>query len=495
MSTLKVISYDTSDQNKFVHDTDDILIDINGATFIKVPLSADGLYKATARIKANADQAKDNNISTFFIGTAFWDDINTKYDFSDTDSGNYMSLNNDSARDGITPLTPTSHFQIGQKGTLRIKVTFDYSGSPPALRYIFATGNTIVANGLGSLIELHHDVSGNMILGTRNEIGSGTINSNLGSFSPVAGTEYEFELDIDSSALNGKLFINGAILGSVSVVSVGANPTRDFFYFGTYYLSNFTSSIFIRDIEIFNSVQHSSDFTSEVPRVVNVYPLESGIGPTEFSTAEGFLDLSDDQSVSDGALVNYHMKIENTLYFISGGVLTTSDGSFAESSTVAEWVANKAVVDAFINTGARITMFPIPSSGEFGAGNFTLVSTSLTYDFFGIPDACIVCTLYGFVNDNCNDITSGTVRVFTTKPIHTQGVTSAFDDIVNIRLPDGFFEIELIIPNLPVVEGRTDDTYNIELKWTDAAGKKWQENKKIIIPNQATVLYDENIIQ
>jgi len=277
------------------------------------------------------------------------------------------------------------------------------------------------------------------------------------------------------------------VIQSLGVVNhTGANPP--------------TSTDSFDDDEIFITLNfvdgntQQSITNTEVNFTGQAYPEFSKITPSEFSVAEGFDSVAHSITQTQmGATAEYQMLIEGTFYYLVGSTVTpiVDDSS---TNTIDEWNDEAAAVTAFISSGARITMVPVLNPGN-GNGNPLLASTTLTYNFFAFPPTCLVCTLFGTVNDNCNDITEGTVRVFTTKPINTQSSVSAFDDTVDIRVPDGFFEIELIIPNLPEVEGREDDTYNIELKWTDEEGKSWQQNKKIIIPNQATVLYDENIIQ
>ncbi len=484
MSALQ-LNYNTNDQNVFAHNTSEILIDGAGATLIPRALISSELLVATGRITQDADIGA--SLPMYAVGNAVWDAVDG-YDSTDNTNGSYFSLNNDSGRDGVTPLSPTSHFNFGGTGTIRFKVRFPYSGNPTLNNYIFTTGDTTDNGGLGSLITLRHTVSGDLNLITRNDVGGGTVNSGIGSFVPVAGQEYEFELNCNGNTSVAELYIDGARHNWSISIAAQTSVSRDFFYLGNYYhVSSFPSEVSFRDLQIFNTIQHTADFTGEIPRVVNVYPFESRIVPTETVVAEGFLDLTHSATLEGTASIKYTLKIENTEYYLVGAILTVSNGTLAQSSTVAEWVAQKDAVSTFIAAGARIVFIPILASDELGIWKPTLVSTTNRYDFFALPTVCGECILYGFVKDNCSDITSGTVRVFVKKPFLTQGNLTAFDETINIELPNGFFEVPLIIPD-------NDDLYYILVKFVDAEGKNWTYSKQILIPNSVSALLS-NVVQ
>ena len=135
---------------------------------------------------------------------------------------------------------------------------------------------------------------------------------------------------------------------------------------------------------------------------------------------------------------------------------------------------------------------PILSSGVDGVVSPELVSTTTTYDFFAVPVSCDQCTLYGFVKDNCEDIVSGTVRVWVKKPFSAQGIQNAIEETVEIRESDdnspGYFEIPLVIPD----EGTL---YNYEIKFVDSDGKNWKRKGTLQIPNAATALFNTTIVK
>lgn len=489
MSTSKTITYNTPLQSVFVHNALEVLIGTD-AQLIARSLAADELFVATGRLTQAADLGA--SLPIFAVGTASHNTTDG-YDVDDSVNDSYFSLNDDSGRDGITPLTPTSHFDFGTKGTIRFKITPSYSGNPPGTRRIFATGDSLVNNGQGSMIVVQHQSAGQLRISTRDVAGANSINSNFATWTPVSGTEVEIEINYDSVAGTSEAFVDGVSFGTQPInTSIGP---RDLFYLGHDEddTNNAVSEYKFKDIQIFNTIQHTANFASEVPRIVNLYPLESLIEPQDFSTSEGFLGFANSETLNGTSAIQYVMKINNSYYYLVAGVLTVSDQTLAQSSIVSDWtsVAGLAAVTAFISAGANITMIPILSSGPLGIYTPELVSDTLTYDFFAIPATCTDCVLYGFVNDNCGPITSGTVRVRTTKPILTQGHLQAFDETVNINPATGFFDIDLVIPNIPTDRG---DTYLLEAKWLDEDGKSWSYTKKISIPNQASALLRDVVV-
>ena len=477
MGTIKQITYETNNQAVFVHDSTEILIDVNGAAFKLLTLQNNELFVATRRLGTPADRAigsltgtaSNGATSTTFGGEEY-------YDVSGQVVGRTWRFDGASAN-------------FGDTGTIRFKIVPQYSGTPSANRFMFLIAGSSGAND----ISFFHKSDGTISARFNDSSGSLVADVTFGGavYNPTSGQEEEVELNIDTSVSNSiGLFFDGVPFGSLGNVSTSRGPVTDI-YMGS---PIGTSDYLIRDFQIFDTVQHTSDFTGEIPRVVALYPSLSKIIPAEDSEAEGFDSVF--QSISqleNGSGVGYQMKIGNDFYYLVGPILTliVNDTS---TTTPADWTSNASVVTSFISSGIAITMVPVLNSGPDQIGNLLLASTTLEYDFFAILGDCDVCLLFGFVNDNCNDIASGTVRVFTSKPINTQGTITAFDDTVSIRLLDGFFEIDLIIPNLPLVSGRQDDFYRFEAKWIDDDGKSWSVSKKILIPNQATVLYDEDII-
>lgn len=506
MSTVKIIKY--QDSGAFTYDPNKAIIDLNGARLTEKVLGANDLLLATGRLTQEADLGA--SLPIYPVGTAVWSEAKG-YDTDATGNGNYFSLNDDSGRDGLTPLTPTSHFDFGTVGAIRCKITVPYTGMPSSTSHLISTGDTLASAGLGSLISIQHLTDGRLYIRSYNALGTLSTNSPLGIWSPVAGQAYELEFNYNGTgatldgmpAYIGSIFIDGIMIGSAAVRS--GTIARDYFYLGTYYNPvAFSSEASFQDVEIFNKIQHSANFASEIPRIVGIYPEEALIVPIETSLAEGFISLSETVDLPNDTLVKYLLRVESNNYWIDGlGDLVVSDGTLLESTSAAEWSlpASVALVDAFIVAGARITLLPILSSGSLGLTTPDLDANTLTYNFFAVPIACIECTLYGWVKDNCHGIIDGTVRVYTKKPILTQGNLVAIDQTVALTAPNGFFEMDIVRPNLVTAAtsissstaSATTDLLKLEANWVDEDGKAWSIKKNILIPDEASVILTKAI--
>lgn len=404
MSILKTIIYNTADQNVFGHDSNEVLIDSNGATLKKLGLLPDEMLMANGKMQADADRAIDGNVAIFLNGDASWDEANQRYDLSNSATLNNISLNDDSGRDGINPLTPTSHFNFQDTGCIRFKAELPYTGFPSGDKYIFSTGNSIINNGLGSRFDLlHSHTTGNISVIAFSSVGTGQAVKVFGAWAPVAGTKYEFELNINGAT--AEFYINGVLFGNVTGLHTGLS--RDYFNFGTDYTRTLRSEIYLSDIQIFDEIQHTSDFSSEIPRIVNIYPLESKITPVEITEVKGIEQLSHSVTLTGDSGIKYTAKINGVEYYLVAGVITESDGTYSQSSSVSEWVAAQEALTDFVSSGAELIMLPILSSGAFGIYNPLLISTTLAYIFFNIPESLNKCLVHFEIYDPSGDPIEG----------------------------------------------------------------------------------------
>jgi hypothetical protein len=91
----------------------------------------------------------------------------------------------------------------------------------------------------------------------------------LGFWSPTAGQEYEFEINWDFTTGFMKFFIDGVLFGSTTSVATMNEYTS--FIVGNRILNDYNSDAKIDDLQIFNAVQHTADYTPQTPPQT-IYP-------------------------------------------------------------------------------------------------------------------------------------------------------------------------------------------------------------------------------
>lgn len=586
MTTKKIITYDSSDQDKFIHDPLEIDIQLDGAEFklVDEQVTENQTYVTDEGITYNPLYAefiggnikkKDQTLPTSMLGANFnsiteinWAKSSFTQIFTGAVVADAFGLNFLGGGNKNTIITSVSIGNAGEKGTIEFDYKPGYSLVPSGSYNIFSIRDPLGTNK--DLIQCSHAATGDTIrFSVFNSAGSAVVSSFAFGASQnfTLGQVYKFALIWDWSGTNRvmRLYRNGALWYSHTTGTMVRGNAATQLYLGagvTYantdcqiakcrisnavmYISPYTPNYVIpakiyaastvidplitydgpgiiktvdsaintgTNVPIVsttfddNSIQNQFDFdesndqqivsNTETIYTGDFYPEYSLIEPTEYSDAQGFENLEESLTVEGDATVNYICKIGYLYFYLSGGILITSDKTFSQSNTVNEWLAATAIVDALINIGVRLTFLPIPSSGTERKNNFKLVSTTLSYDFFPVPSGCSQCTLYGFLRDNCNPVKTARVTISTPKPIYTQGTVQAFEEDAEIELSNGSFEIPLVIPNLPVVENRTDDYYLLNATWTDMDDKEWSlVNVKIIIPNEPKALFNEDVIK
>lgn len=214
-------------------------------------------------------------------------------------------------------------------GTVRFKVITAYSGHADTNTAFF----TISGGGALSKITLYHESkNSNMRLLITKTSGSTQSNVTFANWAPVDGVEYEFELRIDLLTGSSELYIDGVSQGTAAT-ALSRLDTVDFFIGDP----NYNQMHYIRDFQVFNTVQHTSEFPDEIPRVIKNYQ-GSKIECPQFSYSDvGNIQAITNFTTTETSTPKY---IINDLYYNSGWV--SSNGSYAQANSKAEVLANIA---------------------------------------------------------------------------------------------------------------------------------------------------------
>lgn len=181
-----------------------------------------------------------------------------------------------------------------------------------------------------------------------------------------------------------------------------------------------------------------------------------------------------------GTDIRYIRAVNTVKQWYSGGLWISSDGSYAQSNTLAEVLAN--VNDQTVTNGTSFKLIPILYTTD-KVQTPTITSYVLDYDFYFTGCTPITCIVYGCIKDNSGVGVAGAKVRFNSddyryvSALITREVVATTDSI-------GRFDI-------PIVETvSTSTTVTITVEYKESGKNKKLIFEGITIPNQASVDLD-----
>ena len=235
---------------------------------------------------------------------------------------------------------PASTSLFTTVGAMRIRYTPTYSGSPSTDQYIFSIGN---GTNFTSSTYMRHANTGVVWLQVRDQLNNTICNADFGNipWAPVSGTEYEIEINFDLVTGATRLFINGTQHGFTDTTTgtrtlsggtfykiIGLNP----------YFSGPTNVLFkARDFVVFNTVQHTANYTAGTYVVDNNY-WSSNVDLPAFADT-GAISLAG-TAFSGTATSNTRFIVDGKYW--NGSAWVASNNTYAQSSSIADINTNIA---------------------------------------------------------------------------------------------------------------------------------------------------------
>lgn len=265
-------------------------------------------------------------------------------------SGNKLVMTGASARKYVD-YAGALNADSGQVGAVRFKVTPNYSGGPATdTQFFFSMSQS--AGSANNLMAVHHDaVSGNLrIAMVRNNGVSETVS--LGAWSPVSGTEYEFELNWNVTGGGSpaqRLFIDGVQFGSTATKAFTRTDTgilrlgnSSQFVSGS---TSFEADFSLDDVQVFDSVQHTANYTpGAIPSLYAETPVElpqfSHSGP-----ADSVIKAFDALATTEAGSPRYTVTVDSgTEYYWTGAAWAASSATYATASSASDVNTNIATI-------------------------------------------------------------------------------------------------------------------------------------------------------
>ena len=227
-----------------------------------------------------------------------------------------------------------------QKGCIRIVIRPIYS-EDPATSQQYPVSICKADNDTKNLITFFHDLNGQMVIGIYDKDGVAIMFVSLGTWVPSGSSIYEFELNYDITFGATRLFINGQQIGATQTQTGTRDANINLLRIGSNYAKNATSKFRVIDVLIFDSVQHTTNYTPDWTNIFETIYLGSKIEcPQKSYSGPGQVQKYTNFETTVTGAPRF---VRNDLYH-NGAEWVTSDGSYAQASTTAEIAAN---IDTF----------------------------------------------------------------------------------------------------------------------------------------------------
>ncbi len=289
-----------------------------------------------------------------------------------------------------------------QTGTIRFNFTPTYTGNPSQPQSLFS----IAGSGNVNLIYGTHYVNGDLLFLIYDDTGTIINFMQEPGFSPVAGTTYELEFDFDITGGASRIFANGVQIGSTATGTGTRSTAVTNLYAGYSPQYSPTNNFSISDFILYITVQHTSNFTGEIPRTYAQTPLTAmgAISVSAFqlttSPTSGYVLTSDafgngTWQAASGSITPAQ-PIASTNIDWSTGDMFTQTLSGSTTFTFSGQVSGQVIVVRLTNTSTYTVTWP--GSIAWPGGTPPIMTTGAHTDVYTfIYDGT---TIYGSVVQN-----------------------------------------------------------------------------------------------
>ena len=307
-----------------------------------------------------------------------------------------------------------------QKEQLDLEITPQWTGNPPSNYYLVSCDDA----GGNNEISLVVATNGNL------QIKGDFASAEFGAMGAVSGTKMELELNYDVPNNIARLFKNGTQLGPDIVLS-GTRSAQDSIRVGTLDAGVTPMNALFDDIVFYDEMQHITDYTpnptwSDVP--FTVYSKDNPSISTILDPVIYLDSLSNflaDLSASGSDSVRFVLLISDVRKYWTGSAWETANGTFSQTNTASEILANVASLDLSGNGYFNVEAF-LHSNDGFTTPSLT--STTIEYEPGLSPVIPTLVDINGFYFRGHAGDSSRTIKYRPyQKGFRNEGITYIYD--------------------------------------------------------------------
>lgn len=371
-----------------------------------------------------------------------------------------------------------SQFEVGQQATIEFMWEPQYTGAAPAqyvLLWISAASNT------DNRVYCQHS-SGTFTLGVSNGGSGGTDNFTL---SVTAGQRYHVAITINADTGVAKLYLDGTERAEITGIT-GTRGTANDINIGNAHGLTLNNNCYISDFQVHDDVIFTAAFTPNTGEKTTYSTDAVKITANDATLMTALADTFSESSTLNGGQIKHTVLFDNKEWYLSGGSLTESNGTFAQSRSASNF--NTALASGDLNimpNGSVNTVTYLRSSDGYTRPIITALT--LGYQAYIAPGAIQSCDVVGTVTDGINPVNKASVLVESVTPFFVGQRRITVNELIYTE-SDGSWSLTL--PQTASAKAKLRVTYS----YTDSRGFKQKHSHFIQVPNQSTAEVDDIVV-
>lgn len=293
-----------------------------------------------------------------------------------TISGGYLDLSQNDNR--YVEYNADQNADSQQVGCIRFRVTPNYSGSPASTQNIVFISKE--HNNVVNRILIYHNTGGSLSCIISSSTGA-TIASMATAWSPTASTEYEIELNWDLTTGATRIFVDGVQLGSTNTSTGTRDANIGIMRVGNSHSGSDTSNFKIRNLLIFSTVQHTTNYTPDWSTIYSTRYLETTVTLPEYSyTGPGYILSASSITATSTNDPRYTIKAgSGNFQYYNGSTWTSSDGTWNQSIEESTFNTNIGSLNVASQTSLQLKVHFNDTNDQQNVSNLVLSGTEQKY--------------------------------------------------------------------------------------------------------------------
>lgn len=271
-----------------------------------------------------------------------------------------------------------------QTGCIRFKWTPKYSGAG-SFQYLFTiTESAGVSN---NRIRIYHQNT--LLFISIQDQSGGSIVSLAETFSPIAETPYEIELNWDLTSGATRLFVDGDQLGSTQTGTGTRSAAIGLVRLGKDLNLNGNADFLIDDVLIFDTVQHTSNYTPDWSNIYETIYVESSITLPEMEhTGDGIIVdfVSMTSTLTGSPKLTLQIDRSGYYYYWTGSAWVVSNGDYDQSSSISDFNSHGSELPL---EGATYGQFKLHFPRSDTQNSMDLLNVNLTVELYEDSAVCL----------------------------------------------------------------------------------------------------------